>query len=364
MPTNAADMARFREAAAEQNETLPPSLPELTDGNIKQVLLPYRGSYVSATPVTSAKMLNRAWNALHGKPHYVHTVQPTPAAMANHGEAVMLQSGRVRMFRRGVCDIKYPHSVKFTDRIVCVRADVQNMNISGGMLSVGWPALTAIGGTVHALERKIGGPIQFAFGMKDPQWVEGAQKTIVNKSGAISGDGRMPGKTHVHPGFNLEQVSGHAKIVLLLKTDGASVARLANAAKELTRIAGGVILNLGVSATRTAPKYPYLIDASPEMARTMSKTGIDAMDAAVQLYAGDGDWREGGWYSSVNNYMPSMSGYGFLHEPAIVEKTRDSCYRHAFVEPVFSMVCQGSFTDDCWFSRYEHDWGVSWGKTK
>lgn len=201
--------------------------------------------------------------------------------------------------------------------------------------------------------------------MKDPQWVEGAQKTIVNKSGAKSGDGRMPGKTHVHPGYNLEQVSGHAKIVLLLKTDGESVARLANAAKELTRIAGGVILNLSVSATRTAPKYPYLIDASAEMERVMSKTGVDAMDAAVQLYSGDGEWRRNGeWFATVNNYMPSMSGYGFLHEPAIVEKTRVSGYMHAFVEPVFSMMCQGSFTDDCWFSRYEHNWGVSWGKLK
>ncbi|OVE45676.1 type I-F CRISPR-associated protein Csy2 [Chromobacterium violaceum] len=363
MPNNAAQMAEYRALAEQQIAPLPPLIPALADANLKQVLLPYGGTYVSATPVASAKLLHRAWQGLNGKPRLEHIVQPTPAALANHGEAIMLQSGRVSLFRRGISKIYYPHAVKLDEAVVCITARVRNMNISGGMLSVGWPALSAIGGTVHALERKIGDRIQFAFGMSSCQRMRGAVKAVVNKANAVAGDGRLPGKTiHTLPGYNLSQISGHCEIVLLLKTNPDKHRQLKQAAQELTRLAGGSIEEMKIQIAHRLPKVPYLLDASKDIARLRQASDADAFDAMLALYLGDGEWTARGWLADTNAYLPIMSGYGFLHEPAESPNSRSVGYRHAFVEPIFSAVCQVGFTDDCWFDRFEYEWGVTWQK--
>src|SRR5690606_20559978 len=108
-PANAADMRKWRGVIEGLSADFAPepSLPEIKDPHLKQVLIPVDDGYVSITPVASMGVLHELYQRLYeqGLPFFTWVVQPTVAAMANHGEALLLQSGKVRMLRRGLAQI-------------------------------------------------------------------------------------------------------------------------------------------------------------------------------------------------------------------------------------------------------------------
>lgn len=366
-PINAADIKYWREMTANLPEDyeLATSLPEITDPQLKQILLPLdflNDIYVSVTPVASMGVIHEIYHRLHemNLPYRKWIIQPTPAALANHGEALLMQGGVVRMLRRGPAKVARR---SWRGDFIQLTARCERMNISSGMTAVGFPAITAIGGFIHSLERSIGREIEFAFGMKSAEWVSGVKKFPVHKDSYGSFTGRSKGgKIDVTPGYSTEEITANCEIVLLLRTDEPPQALL-EFLKNTQRLAGGSLFDIDIAVVTNGhpPDASYLLDASLDIARICSKNDADSLQAALEMYANDGNWIDGEWHQPRNGYTLNQTGYAFLESPINRPGTRGN-YPHAWAEPVFSLITQGSMTDECWWSRNTIEAGVFWQK--
>lgn len=371
-PLNAADMKRYREEAAAiggdyEFET---SLPQITDPQLKQMLLPTpdwrEDHYISTTPVYSMGLLAE-WNDRQFTqeiPSNRWVVQPTPAAMANHGEMLLMRSGKLQLMRRGVSRIE-PGS--WTGDFVQLTARCERMNISSGMMSVGFPSMTAIGGMVHVVERATGLDLDFAIGIRDMQRYQSLPRLTLLKTSIGSTTGRAKGrKMDPVPGYSAEEVTGNAEIVLLLRTSG-NPEEVAQALKKIHRVAGGQLFDIDISIKHDArpPVASYLIDASRDVIRLLA-TGEahDSLDAALRMHTKDGGWKNGKpwgkWFQFRNGYTLSMTGYAFLENPVKRPMSRNNGGLHAWSESVFSLITQGSMSDMAWWSRESADSWVCW----
>lgn len=365
-PINAANMKAWRDSIANLSDdfVLESSLPEITDPHLKQLLVPApdwrNNSYVSVTPVASMGVIHELFQRLYKSnlPYRKWTIQPTPAAMANHGEALLMQSGLVRMLRRGPARISQGN---WQGDFVQMTARCESMNISSGMMAAGFPAITAIGGFVHSLERKIGQEIEFAFGVTSADWVSGVAKIPIHSSSYGSFSGRTKGgKIEVSPGYSTEEIVATCEIVLLLRTKAEPVV-LQDILRNTHRLAGGRLFDVDVSivADGNPPKASYLLDASADVVRKRQKEGTDSLQAALEMYAMDGEWIDGEWRQPRNGYTLNQTGYAFLEKPVERDGSRGN-YPHAWAESTFSLITQGSMSDGCWWSRAANDAGVFW----
>jgi len=364
-PRNAAEMKMWRETLANlpADYTHKASLPNITDPFLKQVLLPLdwrNGSYVSATPLASMGVLHELFKRIGelNLPYKKWVVQPNPAAMANHGEALLLQGGAVRMLRRGPAKITQGD---WRGDFIQLTARCESMNVSSGMMATGFPAMTAIGGFIHSLERKIGHDIEFAFGMKSASWIHGVRRIAVNRNSTNSSPGgRLGGKIRPVPGFVVDEMVANCEIVLLLKTKAEPEA-LQSLLKKAHKLAGGCLFDVDVSAvSNDAPtNASYFVDASADIARKIRKPGVDNLQAALEMYAADGQWVDDEWLQPRNGYTLNHTGYALLEKPVNRSGSRDN-YPHAWAESTFSLITQGSMTENCWWSRAYDDSGVFW----
>ncbi len=364
-PKNAADMKRWRGVIAQLPDdfALEPCLPDITDPHLKQLLVPidwHNDRYVSVTPVSSMGVLHELYLRLREQnlPYRKWVVQPTPAAMANHGEALLVQSGVVRMLRRGPAKIAQGN---WRGHFVQLTARCEGMNISSGMVAVGFPAITAIGGFVHSLERQIGQDIEFAFGIKSSDWISGVAKIANNKAANVTSSGRLKGgKVTPVPGYSTEEIAANCEIVLLLKINIEPDA-LVDVLVKSHRLAGGRLFDVEVSvvADGAPPDASYLLDASADIVRKQQKDGVDSLQAALDMYAMDGEWVGEEWHQPRNGYTLNHTGYAFLEQPVDRAGARGK-YPHAWVEPTFSLITQGSMTESGWWSRFSSKAGVFW----
>lgn len=349
LPRNAADMAAWRlEAPGADLDMLPPILPPIEDGKLKQLLLPLDNwkddRYLCVTPVTSCGLMHELWQRLGDRklPYRSWLIQPTPAAIANHGEALLAQAGRVRLLTRGAPE---PCLGDWRGDFVMLEARVERMNISGGMVSVGWPAMTAIGGLVHAIERETGQSLEFAFGMRDSEWVDGLQR--------INNPRRVGQRATSVPGFSTEEIVTNARIALLVR--GQDPSRIAKALRNITRVAGGAIFDVSVRHRYggAASKYAFL--------RPAEHTGehADALDAALALYSKGGEWIARRWWQPEQGGTLNMTGYALLEQPIDRQGARSN-YPHAWAEPVFTPVIAGPLGASSWWRRTCEDWGCGW----
>lgn len=364
-PTNAANIRHWRDIAGNLPEDyeLEPSFPGITDTQLKQLLLPLewrQNSYISVTPVASMGVIHELYQRLYEMniPYRKWTIQPTVAAMANHGEALLMQGGVVRMLRRGQAKVTQG---RWQGSFVQLTARCEGMNISSGMVAVGFPALTAIGGFVHSLERSIGHDIEFAFGMQSADWVSGVPKIQTHHGAYGPFTGRTAGgKVKVGPGYSTEEITANCSIVLLLRSD-APLEALVKALERTHKLAGGVLFDLDVSVVTDGnpPEASYLLDASADIVRKQ-KDGVDSLQAALEMYALDGSWHEGEWNQPRNGYTLNQTGYAFLEHPIERAGSRGN-YPHVWAEPVFSLITQGSMTENSWWSRTcSESSGVFW----
>jgi hypothetical protein len=364
-PINAADMRLWRETVAKLPDdfALETSLPAITDPQLKQLLVPtdWRNDlYISVSPVASMGVLHELYQRLYEQnlPFRKWIIQPTPAAIANHGEAMLMQSGAVRMLRRG------PAKITQTGRqgdFVQLTARCEGMNISSGMMAVGFPAMTAIGGFIHSLERKIGQDIEFAFGMKSADWVSGVPRVTTHKTSYGSSSGRVKGgKATPFTGYSTEEIVANCEVVLLLKTK-ADPEGLQDLLANTHRLAGGRLFDVAVSTVTdgTPPDASYLLDASVDIGRKRQKDDVDSLQAALEMYAMDGKWIDGEWHQPQNGYTLNHTGYAFLERPIERHGSRGR-YPHAWAESTFSLITQGSMTESCWWSRTSDEAGVFW----
>lgn len=364
-PANAADMKQWREAVAKlpHDFVLEPSLPDIADPQLKQLLVPVdwrNDRYVSVTPVASMGVIHELYQRLYEQnlPFRKWIIQPTPAAMANHGEALLMQSGAVRMLRRGPAKIDQG---SWRGDFVQLTALCEGMNISSGMVAVGFPAITAIGGFIHSLERKIGHDIEFAFGIKSANWVSGVPKINVHKTSYGSSSGRVKGgKVTPVPGYSTEEIVANGEIVLLLKTK-ADPAELRDIVVNTHRLAGGRLFDVDVSviADGIPPDASYLLDASSDISRKRKKERVDSLQAALEMYAMDGCWIDRKWYQPRNGYTLNQTGYAFLERPMGRMAARGN-YPHAWAESTFSLITQGSMSESCWWSKTSNEGGIFW----
>ncbi|OJW82869.1 MAG: hypothetical protein BGO66_03010 [Alicycliphilus sp. 69-12] len=367
LPSNAADMGAERKLIAERRLPTEPEIPSVTDDGVKQVLLPTgpvgSDSYVCAAPVYSCGLVHELYQRLKERnlPFVSWTIQPTPAALSNHGEALLMQAGRLRMLRRGVhnrlpvpsipCDGIFEQTLpvaEFFGGVVQLSGNAQQMNIGSGGIATGMPAITAIGGAVHAIERECGIDVDFAIGYEFIEWGERARKAVEMRRGAAH-------KAST-PGYIADEIQGSGRFVLLLRPrdPGADVERLADAACTLRRLAGGAVFDerVDVLLPGDAPSSAtWIADASRVM------DGADALDAALDLYGHGGEWVDGGWRQPDTTYTLNMSGYAYLSDPAPAAWARQA-YPACWVEPVFSCVSQS--LRPSWWRRQSAAWGVSW----
>jgi hypothetical protein len=373
LPLNAADMAAERQQRDQAGATaFEPSIPNIADPRLKQVLIPVgdwrKDEYVATSPIASVGLLHEMYQRLKERnlPHYLHTVQPTAAAISNHGEGLLMQGGKVMLMRRGIVETAGKSELRGAAPVVELRARVERMNISAGMMSVGWPAMTAIGGLIHALERELDDDLQFAFAMHHCQWVNGPLHTIPrggtpNAPLALEGRvraGQVYGVVTPTPGYARDEISANALISLFVR--GVNPQRLAPALRQITRLAGGSVFDPTTTIHHPGDEIEgmsFLLDASAEIERRPS--GADALDAALDAYGRDGSWtKRDGWYQSKNGYTLNATGYAWLETPQVRANARS--HKHAWSESVFSLVTQGSLTDDAWWHRTVTPNGVRW----
>jgi hypothetical protein len=352
-PNNAAEIKKFRELSESFTElNFNESLPDIEDTKLKQLLVPINwrnDEYVSVTPVTSMGLSFELFKRLHeaNLPFKKWVVQPNVSAMANHGDALLQMFGTIRLLMRSA---KTQEQSEWRGDFVKLEARFEKMNISSGMVAVGFPAITAIGGLVHAIERRTNANIDFAIGFDNLEWVSGVSKNTALKTSTGIKEGRVKGRAGIKPvpSYSTEEIVANGKMVLLLKSD-YDLDEIANALKTVHRVAGGQLFDTSISVEINAkpPSYSYLTDASSDMIDTG-----DSLQSALSLYGEHGHWENGKYRYKKGGitFTLNHSGYAFLEQPKQRKNSRNN-YPHVWSEAVFSCVKLSSASDDMFWSR-------------
>lgn len=348
-PKNAADMRTWREQSALVNGgELEPEhyIPNIQDPReIKQLLIPqYKwqlNNYHSVTPVESLGLLREVWLRSKALKTYVHhhPLEVTPAAFSNHSELLLDQAGHVALLKRGVKVTQYEGDE--CSNVLQMVFDVQKMNVASGFLAYGHPAITAIGGLVHTLERQTEQAIKFAVGFKSLSF-DGLMRESNYKRGTI--------KSQLTKPMVINELTASGEIVLLFKA--ADLTKLASELKRITRVSGGRVFNPKITEIWNEPPEiaSYLRSAIGEVKIDPSNPDIeDALAHAIFMYQ-----------NNRNAYSLNHTGYAYLEEPRHRKYSRDEQYLHAWVEPIYSLVKQGVFSEKCWWSRQNKNGYMAW----
>lgn len=372
LPRSAAELKIFSEAIEAGKIPEDDILPDIEDNNIKQVLLPMLdGDYVCATPVPSSGLMYEFWRRT--KEQGIKTmrwiIQPTPAAIATHGQGLLAQGGSARLLMRG--SYLSDQASKWKGDFVQLTCRVERMNIASGMVAAGWPAMTAIGGMVHALERKVGFEIDFSFGMKSCEWRKHVQKVILHESGTSKSTSRVDGKrVSISPRLATDKMIGTAEIVLLLRPklrDGSDVPfdAIAQNLKTVNRIAGGSVFEPVVTILRNARPDPAVFIA--DMSRRINRISVesiphvtdspsfertpDLLDKALSVYA-----------QPNSRFTLNATGYEFLEIPQARGYARHEDYPHVWCETGYSLVRLTRIGASAWWTRRSTPHGVYFEK--
>lgn len=365
-PENTAEMSKWQEAVAALSDdyTADPVLPNIADPQLKQLVIPLdwrNEQYVSISPVASMGVLYEIYNRLAELrlPYWQWVIQRHHSEFAAyHGQALLAQNGTVRLLQRDVS--KIPQSA-WAGNFIQLTARCENVNISSGMVAAGLPAITAIGGLVHSLERSVSNDIDFAFGLKSSVWNGGARRVIDFSAVVDSKMERIARKRalYARSDFIKDEIIGTSEIVLLLKST-APAHLLTEALSKITRIAGGILFDAEIAIVENGqpPEASYLVDASNAIINNHINAH-DPLQAALMHYGMDGEWINEKWHQSQNGYTLNHTGYAFLEDPQTREGSKNN-YPHAWAEPLFSLITQSNMSDNAWWTRNNLDVGVVW----
>ena len=353
MPINAAQIRQAMDALASD---APPqyseSLPAFQDGRIKQVLLPYQGGYIAAAPVLSAGVCWEISRRTFHLPRVTWAVQPNAAARSNHTELLLKQGGNLELLKTRIVPYK-PTRLDFYSETVLIQFSVTAANVAGGMGAVGIPAMAAVGGLVHALERGFGAEIEFAVGYcPDFNYTLTAQKgSNIHKSAAKNDRHKLAVFT--------DEIKGGGQVALLLRSPKAGLTTFMKE-KPFNRFAGGAVFEYKAEVCNGQEILAAFVnDDSEELKSTMETDGKDALSAALKLYQ-TGLHRHGDMVEYKKFSKPrsiNHSGYALLERPTERPNAREG-YPAAWVEPVFTAV---TLSDNiCWWYRQESNNLVCW----
>lgn len=169
LPLSAAEIGIYREMAKFERENQPKKVPSIEDPRlVKQLLMPFKKSYVSVSPVPSCGVLHEiSQRGFENKifPLYRRIIQPTIAAWSSHGEMLLEQKGKIALLIKSLRH--FTKNKKSISEYLTIRCRVEKMNVSSGMTTVLFPSITAIGGAVHTIERAVNKKLDFAVGFKN-----------------------------------------------------------------------------------------------------------------------------------------------------------------------------------------------------
>lgn len=321
LPVNAADLKK-------EFTDIKVRIPDFSSG-VTQVLLPYRNNYIAVAPVPSAGLIHEVYQRLQEQrcSSKFWTIQPTPQAIGNHGEVLLKQGGRIRMFRAFTRQPK--KDIPVDD--VALRFKVYRANVSSGLVSCGMPSIAAVGGLVHSIEREFGAPIQFAVGYRDIEVSDSA--TLSSQRTSSKG---------VRKVLVTSEVTATIEVTLMLRSEKDGL-REHMANKIINRFAGGAVFDYRLANS---------VNARFLQSVKVNSKKRDILDAAITLY-------KLGLRRNKTPHTVLHSGYAFLEQPKNRECARNGNLS-AWAEPVFSIVKLVDFDDSCWFSRKEKDGLVYW----
>lgn len=354
LPANAAEMKKYREISENTTEAATYFSQLSADG--KQLILPISAGtdeYLNISPVTSCGLISEMW--LRNKDEYKPTlttwmIQPTPAAFANHGETLMVQSGRIRCFNRGLTKNK---ESGWRGDFVVATGTAYNVNISSGGIAVGFPAITQMGGYAHVLERATGARnLQFAMGFTM------IDRNIGHRKGTRA-ERKVSDKTNNV--IITDEITATCKFVIMIKSSKYDKA-IAEELNTMQRFAGGSVFDLNVQIRKDseAPDAIYLTDVSNKI------KFHDTLYAAFNLFLFKGKWvkseknKKTYWIQQNRKYTVIHNGYAFLEEPQERKNVRNLDYKHVFAEPTFSIVRQSKMSSRCWWKRVNTEAGIFW----
>ncbi|HDR1103020.1 hypothetical protein [Pasteurella multocida] len=356
LPLSAAEIGIYREMAKFERENKPKKIPDIEDPRlVKQLLLPYKQSYVSVSPVPSCGVLHEISQRSFEKkifPMYRRVIQPNFAAWSTHGEMLLNQKGRIALLAKSLRN--FPKNKKSISEYITIRCKVEKMNVSSGMAAVLFPSITAIGGAVHTIERAVNKKLDFALGFKNLDFTT---------SGSLGN--ALKGKK-VIPQLILDEITATADVILLLKLErGASEEEKKEVLQYLQnnplhRIAGGTTWEYSATLETYNDNYTFIVDCSKEVEKELEQSGIDVLDVAFDKYKNRGETNEKTGLFEITektSVIINHTGYAFLEKPRIRTNARNN-YPHAWVEPVFSVVEQETFSRRAFWTRKEKKFGV------
>lgn len=356
LPLSAAEIGIYREMAKFERENQPKKVPDIEDQRlVKQLLLPYKQSYVSVSPVPSCGVLHEISQRSFEKkifPIYRRVIQPNFAAWSTHGEMLLSQKGRIALLVKPLRH--FTKKKKSLSEYLIIRCRVEKMNVSSGMTAVLFPSITAIGGLIHKIEREVGQKIDFAVGFKNLGFTT---------SGSLGN--ALKGKK-VIPQLILDEITANADIIILLKLGrGASEEEKQEVLQYLQnnplhRIAGGTTWEYSVTLEKYNDNYTFIVDCSKEVEKGLEQDEVDALDVAFDKYKNKGEINEKTGLFEITektSVIINHTGYAFLEKPSIRKNARNN-YPHAWVEPVFSLVEQEKFSRNVFWTRKEKKFGV------
>lgn len=382
-PLNSADMKianAFLEDLKAKNQLPENYIPSIEDHRVSQVLLPKKnwqdGHYVSVTPVSSLGMVHENHSRISDLEIYHKAVMIQPNAQIRSNQSYLMNKigGAIKALRD---DIDF-NSLQLESRnndqfwkgdFVELTGTAQGVDVFSGALAYGLPALTAIGGFVHVIERLLGVDIEFAFGIKGSTYQHGQKMSSQLKAGSgsvISGFGRIESKSvsAVLSAYNLAKRTANFDFVLMLRSNKCKLEAIKAALNKINnkRIAGGSVFNeeIKIKRKKKAEKAFYITDFSKTAQYILgrSKNYVDALDVLHHLY--QKDIRNKGYRYFTANQV----GFGLLETPEKRANLRQIEYMHAWAESIHGTIMLGHASKRMWFSKIYLDHGIIYRNIK
>ena len=284
-----------------------------------------------------------------------------------------------------------------TDKMLLIpHIRIQNANALSSPFTIGFPAMTAWLGAVHALQRKLNqigvhaqfdgvGVVSHQFDLKTYKGPKDFEYSIVGTANPLDKDGKRPSF--------IEEARCHLEVSLVIQYDGIDKAQEPIALKKIKhclsgqlKMAGGDILSFGqpllyreFKLLKRALMPGYALIERRELMIEAMKQGQDAIDAMLDYLAihhfcerqeeqyGESQvtWRserkstgnngERGWI------VPIATGYQGISDLGMSKNQRDPATPHRFAEAIvtlgeFRMVYRLNSPEEL-FWHYHHDIG-------
>lgn len=353
VPNNAALLPVARQEAIEANEKtlaeIGEHIPNIEDGKIKQILLPYQNDYIAVTPVPNLNiMANLNQYSLAIGSYHKQCIQPVGAATANHGDPVCANRGYLKLIRNWVPKYQATRVAEFESPVILITARCEGMNISSSYVAMGLPQLTAIGGFIHTIERNVGKSLPFGFGI---QYFSSKLATTVRKGTATT----KGTPSQVNPEKQMlfsDEITTNAEIAFILKAnDPETLKAIQEFSKLMNRFSGGTLWDIKVDLVTSVSDYFWYqadSDTTPLMNIKLSEEVDYKSNLKDDLLEKYEQWESqnptfSGFIKSLSlNYRLIQSGYALLDEPKKDDKSRSESKLHAWAEPVFSLIELGN----------------------